>query len=80
MEAMKPSWSSVLTVIALAYGLATLLIGLLAASSAMLTGNGRVILDFNRFHEGWLEVGLLVVGLPLYVWMMARVIRRERRP
>ncbi len=58
----------------LCWAYATVLTLLLVAVVAMSQG-GTITLDFNRWHEGWLEVGLLATVAFLMPATILKVIR-----
>ena len=49
---------------------------LIAALGAMLMGGGEFTLYFDRYHEGWFEVGGLLIILAACWWQIARFFRR----
>lgn len=50
----------------------------LVAFYAMTAGGGSVTLDFNRYSEGWWEVGLVGLGALVYPWALWKVWGRQR--
>jgi len=64
------------SLLVLCWAYAALLILLLVAVVAMM-GDGTITLDFNRWHEGWLEVGALATVALLMPPIMLRIIRHE---
>lgn len=53
---------------------ASVLVLLMVAITAML-GDGTVKLDFNRWNEGWLEVGLLTTTAIFAPPIILRILR-----
>ncbi len=64
------------SLLVLCWAYAALLVLLLVAVVAMTQG-GTITLDFNRWHEGWLEVGLLATVALLMPAIMLKTIRGE---
>lgn len=61
----------------LSVGLASTLAVLVALVGALLGGSWRVTLDFNAYGEGFAELVLLVVAVPLQLAALREIARIE---
>ena len=62
----------------LALGGAAIAFAAYTVTGAMVWGGGRAIIDFNRYHEGWLESGLLIGAVILYPWAWWTCVKQSK--
>ena len=71
----KPLWIRFLVAVAMAPGLAALLLWLYVACVAMRRG-GKVTLDFNKYREGKLEIATLAASVLAWIVAFSWLIQR----